>query len=243
MTVARLRKAFCVSILALAAFAGAGSVQAAVYTGNWDPLYGTPFGTMGWRGQATFEFTGSCLVANGSVTSGCLGTGTATVTSAMVEFYDTAFADPDPGQNAPTLATLTWTNPAVSFIAASFVGGVLSSVTTDYLDELGPGKTTGTAVVLGGASTADYSFYLEFLGTHARLTHVKSTGSPSPNSPNCANERNPTDVCGFSLPDPDVDRGTLMTFAPAVPVPEPSTYALMLAGLAALGIAARRRRT
>ena len=49
MSVKRVRAASVgAAIAALGALAGAGSAQAAVYTGNWDPAYGAPFASLGW---------------------------------------------------------------------------------------------------------------------------------------------------------------------------------------------------
>lgn len=241
-TFGRVARATAIAV----ALVASGLAQAAKYTGTWDPLYGDPFGTMGWRGQATFELTGDCLLSGtGLVASTCLGAAgsTATVVEATVEFYDEADV------TKATLATLTWTHPVVAFKSASFVNGVLSAFESDFLDKRADGRMftiPGGHDFGGSRDPSAYEFYLEFLGTDARLAHLRHVGAPgepAPRSPDCANNSSNLEMCGYSLPDPDTQaRGTLMSFAPLAPIPEPSTYALMLAGLAAVGYVARRRR-
>ena len=59
------------AISVLGAFAGVGSAQAAVYSGNWDPAYGGMFPNLGWKASATFDAPASCLgQADGSYNTG-----------------------------------------------------------------------------------------------------------------------------------------------------------------------------
>lgn len=68
----------------------AGHAQAAVYTGIWDPPFGTPFtADLGWRGSATFSLPPGCVAGTADLdnTEDCGGG--AVVTQATVELYDT----------------------------------------------------------------------------------------------------------------------------------------------------------
>lgn len=238
-----------------------GAAHAAKYTGTWDPAYGDPFTSIGWRGQATFEFEGSCLW---TFTNSCTGSGVANVLEATVEFYDTSVVgDGFTDATAPAVAWLSWTatNPIKS--ATFDGGGNLTAVVTQYLQG-------GQAVTLTEAGElsllpavddlTDYLFYLEFLGDRAQLTHLRYMGpSPTPPTPECANSDKGQGQsstrsrgngggpdCGYSDPDTGADAGTFMRFAAVNggpnPVPEPTTYALVLAGLAAAGLINRKRR-
>ena len=43
---------------AAATLGGTGSAQAAIYTGNWDPAFGSFFPDLGWKATATFDVPG-----------------------------------------------------------------------------------------------------------------------------------------------------------------------------------------
>jgi hypothetical protein len=207
------------SVLALGAAATLGSTgtaQAAIYTGTWDPMYGGIFPQLGWQASAVFDVPDACLA---------LGTGTNIpisgacagfdVLSAEVSLYDVA--------SPSTILESFNLNPNVIVNGINLSGGALSGIDTGFFDYFVP-----TLSIAGGGS---YSFSLIlFGGTQAQLIYA----APPTTSPGCAFLPVDGAHCGVSA------NASTGVFAP---IPEPETYALMLAGLGALGFVARRRRS
>jgi hypothetical protein len=218
MSVKRVRAASVgAAIAALGALAGAGSAQAAVYTGNWDPAYGGPFASLGWQASASFDVPASCLgQADGSYddTGACAGF---SVLSATLEFYDIAA----PGTILESFSLDT----NVIVTGLDIVGGHLVGVDTGFFSGVVPG---GASMPIAGGGAYAFSLIL-FNGTFAQLAYT----NPTTASPACATFHTDTTDCGFSA------NAAVGTITPAVP--EPETYALMLAGLGAIGWVARRR--
>ncbi len=200
------------------AVAFAGSAQAAVYTGMWDPAYGAPFNSLGWRGTASFFIPDACLSGSGWIenVSACSGGGMRVI-DAQVNFYNLA----NPGL---TVETLTF-DPGVT-VYKMFVGeGTLAAVSTDFL---GPAHAT-SSIAGGGANYFDLKF-LEALTGNVNLYHTLGSTDPI-----CAFTGTPAG-CGVSSTSPTIT----LRLVPSIP--EPQTYALMLAGLGVVGFLARRRR-
>lgn len=201
-----------------ALFGSASPAQAALYSGNWDPSYGSIFPSLGWRASAVFDVPGSCLALgsgnNIPISGSCAGF---SVVSAEVDLYD--IANPNVMLGAYSLNT----NVIVNGI--NLAGGQLTGIDSGFFSYFVP--------TLAIAGSGNYSFSLLLYGGNlAQLIYA----NPIATSPGCASFAVPGARCGISA------NAAIGTFAAIAPVPEPEIYALMLAGLGALGFAARRRR-
>jgi hypothetical protein len=205
------------AISVLGTFAGVGSAQAAVYSGNWDPAYGGIFPNLGWKASATFDVPASCLASgDGShlATGPCAGF---SVLSAQLSFYNI-------GAPATILETFNLST-IVNVNGLDIAGGQLVGIDTGFFGAVTP---SGGSASIAGSGAYAFSLIL-YNGTFAQLVYAK----PTTTSPLCAALPVSNTDCGYSA------NASVGTITPAIP--EPETYALMLAGLGALGWAARRR--
>jgi hypothetical protein len=130
----------------------AGSANAAVYTGVWDPVYGAPFTNLGWRGTATYAVPDSCEISGSGDISNALDCGgAATVSSASVEFYDASTS----GQG--TLATLVFDPSSLIISTLRYLDGNLDQLVT----------TSSNAAYAGAGLSAmgvtpSVAFFLQF---------------------------------------------------------------------------------
>ena len=220
--------------LAVAVAAGAAApAQAAVYTGNWDPGYGEPFPNLGWKGSATFFIPDACLslasswVGNNDACSG----GGMKVLDATLSFYDIVT---DPSGTGPAAQTFSFVDPGTALVYEMYVGAnnQLQGVSTGFFAPVQ--ASTAAAQAIAGSAY----FHLAFLKESSpastpsvQLYHTDSFSNP---------------LCLFPMPGQAACAGgfgaqkAVLEIAPAIP--EPSTYALMLGGLAMLAAVARRRR-
>ncbi len=215
----RIRSVLSVLLLSAAAALGsAGSAQAAIYTGNYDPAYGGIFPELGWQASALFDVPESCLaISTGNnipISGPCAGFD---VLSAEVSFYNVA----DPG----TILNSYALDPNVIVNGINLLGGHLAGIDTGFFDFF--------VSELSIAGSGQYSFSLIlFGGNQAQLIFA----NPPQTSPGCAMFPVPEASCGSSA------NAATGVFALVSEVSEPETLALMLAGFGAIGLVARRRR-
>lgn len=242
-----------VAVATLTLVGWSGSAQAATVVGRWDPLYGAPFsGTidnMWWSGEGQFYFDDGCVPTGPGtvlVTTQTCGAGNMYVQNASINLSLI--------QGGTPFASLTFVSTAEIFVAR-FVDGQLDVVLTDYF--MPWAEPTLTNPPNNPFGVTGYTFNLAFSFDGALLYHASKGGIPkhdhghddseefwngngyghlaTPCSP-IAGGNGDTLACGYS------DSRALVEFDPIAAVPEPQTYALMLAALAALGLTANRRR-
>jgi hypothetical protein len=223
MSRTRIRQVLLSTAVALAAAFGAvGSAQAVVYKGAWDPAYLGIFADLGWKANATFDVPVACLGqadGNYTISGSCSGF---TILTAELDFYNNT-TDSNPS-TSPILESFAL-NTGVVVNGIHITAGKLDGINTGFFDAEVP---TGGSMSIAGNGAYAFSLIL-FGGNKAQLAYAK----PITESPICATVPVDGAECGFSK------NTGVGVFAP---VPEPETYALMLAGLAAIGFVARRRR-
>ncbi|MGZ8273271.1 MAG: PEP-CTERM sorting domain-containing protein [Burkholderiaceae bacterium] len=197
----------------LAALACAAPVQAAYYTGDWDPGFGPAFPELGWRGEATFFVPDACLAKTGWVFNfaGCSSFGMQLV-SAEVDFYK--LSDPS---NPAFQETLSFGTASDAVLKMKIVDGALAGVigTFDYF--------LSSTLPIAGAPYTDFVLFFE--GDYARMLYVSKPDDGWPS-------------IGLSSLNPVSGGSSFITFRP---LPEPGSLALVGLGLALVGWAGRRR--
>jgi hypothetical protein len=229
------------ALLGAALLGGAGAQARAIYTGTFDPAYGSPFGNLGWRGTAVFEVDTGCLPTVGfsGVVATTVGGGcSADVTAATVNFYIL------PGSTDKARITYAAPDVPVAISRLLYSGGALVGVQTGLFDSLAPvaldGTTTGDMVTMFGNNVPTFALDFDLGPTYGdgryngpRLYWTRGQGSGCINS-TCNGDNDPLKVPTFVI--------TARDGSGPVSVPEPGSLLLTAAALLAAGAAARRRR-
>jgi hypothetical protein len=147
------------------------------------------------------------------------------VLDASLSFYDLSTDPTGTGTPAETFTL----DPGVTVYQMFVDGGALKGVSTDFFLPVAP-STPAAQSIAGGGSTF---FHLRF------VKQVSPDGTPSVQLVHTDGYQDP--ICVFEG-SCDGGVGQVKAVLELTLVPEPQTYALMLAGLAAVGFAARRRR-
>lgn len=207
-----MKRGFTV-VAGAAALTCAMSAQAIVYRGAWDPAFGDAFPDLGWNGNGKFYLPDACAGMSGTVfNSDPCSSGTMSVLSANVGFYSLS----DPG-NPAYQETLVFGTPTMAINSMTITDGVLTGVDGTFLYTV-----ASTLPIAGGPYTDFRLFFANDVAGMFYFSHPPG-GIPT------------WGVSDYNPPD-----GT--PFIIFTPVPEPGTYALMFAGLAAVGFVASRRR-
>jgi hypothetical protein len=200
------------TLFVAAGIACAAPSQAVVWSGAWDPAFGSAFPELGWRGEAKFFAPDACLAESGWVFNfeSC-SSGEMKVLSAEVEFYK--LTDPT---NPLYQETLSFDDPTSLVLAMRIDEGQLVGLyaTFDYF-------VPSTLGIAGGGYT---EFVLLFQDDIARMVFI----SDPPDGPKIKgiSDKNPPDGAPF------------ITFRV---VPEPGSLVLVLLAMVLIGSMTLRR--
>ncbi|MDE1999618.1 MAG: PEP-CTERM sorting domain-containing protein [Burkholderiales bacterium] len=244
------------SIVAAAAFVAAGAASAAATTVNvGDTLGGLQLG--GGAGVLSFSVDLMSALDIGQVTVSSYSPGTASVTKDSFGSYSNVSASApitsvtvDTATNnllsVATAGGATQTSPVLKGVS---IGGSLT--VSDLNVDLANKKVYATVIGGNGVGTLS-NFYLwdivkpvtteQFIAGNNRTLSAISGLQITSGGFNTFVQALGLLPLGKGALQSVTDFGTITTTMTVTPVPEPATYALMALGVAAIGVAARRRR-
>lgn len=225
------KKGLVGAALCSAALFSAAPGVAATYSLSLDPQFGPAFPGLSWGAYGEIEVADACIgQANGNYTAtgSCGGTSFASMT---VTFYETGDQF---GAERQTFNVLTG---PVSIARLGISGGQLTEIDAGFFADFGPVSGDPSFGIAGSGTS---SFALVLAGADVFNSSVENAGRLF-YGPTGSTGQNSAINAFFGVPGYGVSTNPATVTVTAIP--EPSTYALMLAGMAAVGFMARRRRT
>jgi hypothetical protein len=194
----------------------AGSANAIIFVGSWDPSFGPSLPNLGFRGQSTFDVSAGCLTSAGFHPEG--GGCTISLLTASLDLYN-------PNQvGTPTLQTLIYAPPAIlpDPITVVFVNAALTVIGVS-MNIIGPQFDTTPATGYTGP------LWLQFIldsesGASNAFIYAGSCPIEGPCTPNLNTPSNPAAI------------------RISQQIPEPGSLALLFGALGAGWLARRLRK-